>query len=96
MSEVEKTCENCEYELEDPEGTHCRHCIHSAEEHFKLKEIRDTEQEIRNKAIDEFLHNAEVKIYDRILQNQDRLEFASGLAVANRMLDEIAEQMKGE
>lgn len=53
MSEVEKTCENCEYELEDPEGTHCRHCIHSAEEHFKLKEIRDTEQEIRNKAIDE-------------------------------------------
>ena len=55
MSEIEKTCENCEYELEDMEGMHCRHCIHSAEEHFKLKEIRDTEQEIRNKVIDEFV-----------------------------------------
>lgn len=49
-----------------------------------------------NKAIDEFLHNAEVKICDRILQNQANLDFASGLAVANRILDEIAEQMKGE
>lgn len=48
-----------------------------------------------NKAIDEFLHNAEVKITDRILQNQARLDFASGLAVANRLLDEVAEQMKG-
>lgn len=52
-------------------------------------------QEIRAKAIDEFLHNAEVKIYDKILQNQARLEFASGLSVANRMLDEIAEMLKG-
>ena len=38
MNEVEQTCENCEYEHEDIEGTHCRHCIHSAEEHFKKKE----------------------------------------------------------
>lgn len=52
------------------------------------------EKEIRAKAIDEFLHNAEVKICDKILQNQSRLDFASGLSVANRMLDEIAEQMK--
>ena len=48
----------------------------------------------RAKAIDEFLHNAETKICDRILQNQARLDFASGLSVANRILDEVAEQMK--
>lgn len=49
--ELEKTCENCEYEHEDVEGTHCRHCIHNAEEHFEPK--INHEQEIRNKAIDE-------------------------------------------
>lgn len=91
--ELEKTCENCEYESEDMEGTHCRKCIHNAEEHFVPK--INHEKEIRAKAIDEFLHNAEEKICDRILQNQARLEFASGLAVANRMLEEIAEQLKG-
>ena len=48
----------------------------------------------RNRVIDEFLHNAETKICDRILQNQARLDFASGLSVANRIIDEIAEQMK--
>ena len=48
----------------------------------------------RAKAIDDFLHNAETKICDRILQNQARLDFASGLSVANRILDEVAEQMK--
>jgi arginine repressor len=46
------------------------------------------------KAIDDLLHNAEVKIYDTILQNLARINFASGLATANRMLEEIAEQMK--
>ena len=92
--ELEKTCENCKYDYENMEGEHCRHCIHNAEERFEPKEKETSETEIRNKAIDEFLHNAEVKICDRILQNQSRLEFASGLAVANRMLDEIAEQMK--
>ena len=51
-------------------------------------------QRKRAKVIDEFLHNAETKICDRILQNQARLDFASGLSVANRIIDEIAEQMK--
>ncbi len=36
--EIVKTCENCKYEFEDMEGTHCRHCIHNAEEHFEPKE----------------------------------------------------------
>lgn len=56
--------------------------------------IADMVQGEREKAINEFLHNAETKIYDRILQNQFRIDFASGLSVANRMLAEIAEQMK--
>ena len=54
------------------------------------------EKKIREKVIDEFLHNAETKICDRILQNQARLDFASGLSVANRILDEVAEEMKAE
>ena len=57
--------------------------------------MKEHDKEIRAKAIDEFLHNAETKICDRILQNQARLDFASGLSVANRIIDEIAEQMKG-
>lgn len=55
MSELEKTCENCEYELESIEGEHCRHCIHNAVENFKQKEIHYTEKQIRNKAIDDFV-----------------------------------------
>lgn len=51
--ESEKTCENCEYEYEDMEGTHCRHCIHNAEEHFAPK--INHEKEIRAKAIDEVM-----------------------------------------
>ena len=62
----------------------------------RLEELEKENKEIRAKVIDEFLDNAETKICDRILQNQTRLDFASGLSVANRILDEIAEQMKGE
>lgn len=51
--ELEKTCENCEYENEDIEGSHCRHCIHNAVEHFTPK--INHEKEIRAKAIDEFI-----------------------------------------
>ena len=54
IEELEKTCENCEYEHEDIEGSHCRHCIHNAEEHFEPKTIRKKEKVIRNKAIEEF------------------------------------------
>lgn len=89
MSEVEKTCENCEYEHEDLEGTHCRHCIHIAEEHFKLKEIRATEQEIRNKAIDEFT--------EKLSQEFIRTDEDGNLYIFAWITDfrEIAEQMKG-
>ena len=78
---LEKTCENCEYEHEDMEGTHCRHCIHSAEEHFKPKEIHYTEQEIRNKAIDEYK--------ELLIENNVIPEW-------REVIEELAEQMKGE
>jgi hypothetical protein len=45
--ELEKTCYNCKYDDEDMEGTHCRHCIHNATEHFEPKEVVLSEQEIR-------------------------------------------------
>ena len=54
IKEIEKTCENCKYEHEDMESTHCRHCIHNATENFKPKEKVMSEREIRDKAIDEF------------------------------------------
>ena len=84
MTEVEKTCENCEYELEDIEGTHCRHCIHNAIEQFKPKEIHYTEQEIRNKAIDEFTRKA-------IAWNHN-----STKKVPYEFIEWVAEQMKGK
>ena len=88
MSEVEKTCENCEYEHEDIEGTHCRHCIHNAIECFKQKEINYTEQGIRNKAIDEFAEMVEIEILTMLTSEQE-------YRIAKKSLNEIAEQMKG-
>ena len=29
MNEIEKTCENCMYEMESEDGLHCRNCIHN-------------------------------------------------------------------
>lgn len=84
--ELEKTCENCKYEFESCEGEHCRHCIHSAEEHFEPKIIVPTEAEIRAKAIDEFAHRIWSKVMAEIDDCADELDW----------IDEIAEQMKGE
>lgn len=46
------------------------------------------------KAIDDFLHTAEIKIADMILKHQDQINFASGLVCSNHLLDEIADQLK--
>lgn len=88
MSKIEKTCENCEYENEDMEGTHCRHCIHNAEEHFAPK--INHEKEIRNKAVDEFVIKLKrVRGYG-LITNFDR-----PFGITFNKLDEIAEQLKG-
>ena len=84
---LEKTCENCEWELEGTEGTHCRHCIHNAEENFKPKEIHATEQEIRNKAIDEFISRLEKHEQENWVDYQEY-----GITWSD--IELVAEQMK--
>ena len=86
MEQIEKTCENCKWEFEDMEGSHCRHCIHNAEERFEPKEKELSEMEIRNKAIEEFAERLSDKIKCEIDDCADELEW----------IDEIAESMKGE
>lgn len=86
--ELEKTCENCKYEFESCEGEHCRHCIHSAEEHFEPKIIVPTEAEIRAKAIDEFVANAE-----RWNNNIKSIRNEDGVFTIEN-IRKVAEQMK--
>ena len=89
--ELEKTCENCEYESEDMEGTHCRHCIHNAEEHFAPK--INHEKEIRAKAIDEFA----VELKNFMRNNVEDAEYFGDCCceIYESEIDEIAEQLKG-
>lgn len=88
--ELEKTCENCEYECEDMEGTHCRHCIHNAEEQFKPK--INHEKEIRAKAIDEFCNEIVAEYDNDATPNvSDYLDYT----ISIRDLFRIAEELKG-
>lgn len=96
--ELEKTCENCKYEYEDMEGTHCRHYIHNAEEHFEPKEVELSEKEIRAKAIDEFAEMLKEKyeehILDLCLRQNDYYSYANSCIQLENYIDKIAEQMK--
>ena len=87
IEELEKTCENCEYEHEDIEGSHCRHCIHNAEEHFEPK--INHEKEIRAKAIDEFVSRLEKHEQENWVDHHEY-----GITWSD--IERIAEQMKGE
>lgn len=58
MADIEKTCENCEYEYENEDGEHCKHCIHNAQEFFEPKRNNSLEQKIKEKVIDEFRNKA--------------------------------------
>jgi predicted house-cleaning noncanonical NTP pyrophosphatase (MazG superfamily) len=110
IKEIEKTCENCEYEYEDIEGTHCRHCIHNATENFKPKTENDTVKKIREDAIDEFAERLKKKILeeiDDVSESQRNYEVGSEMSITcshimgslrdvhHRIIDKIAEQMKG-
>lgn len=90
--ELEKTCENCKYEFESCEGEHCRHCIHSADEHFEPKIIVPTEAEIRNQAIDEFVK----KICEKYAAEESKGNYKQYCVNIKQDIAEIAEQMKGE
>lgn len=93
--ELEKTCENCKYEFESCEGEHCRHCIHSADEHFEPKIIVPTEAEIRNQAIDEFATTIKEALNQEFPRNYESAKPYFTLENARLIVDEIAEQMKG-
>lgn len=84
--DLEKTCENCEYESEDIEGKHCRKCIHNAEEHFVPK--INHEKEIRAKAIDEFVGRLEKHTQENWIDHQEY-----GITWGD--IEHVAEQMKG-
>ena len=88
--ELDWTCENCKYVDEDMEGTHCRHCIHNAEEHFEPKEVVLTEQEIRNKAISEFVN--EIRDWQKEVYENDR--YSGELDFLFKHIYEIAEEMR--
>lgn len=96
MEQIEKTCENCKWDFEDMEGSHCRHCIHNAEERFEPKEKELSEMEIRTKAIEEFA--------ERLITNAESFQaevngFRADLMTHDyfmEFVDEIAESMKGE
>lgn len=105
--ELEKTCENCEYENEDMEGTHCRHCIHNAEEHFEPKTCYAKEEEIRNKAIDEFSEKLIYELKGNIFSDEEKFKYTrkqqeqichqnTTLKRAIKYVEIIAEQLKGE
>lgn len=67
-------------------------------EYFRKRKYSKKEKELHNRAytegVNDFVKECEKRLTDMILQHQDRLDFASGLAVANRILDEVAEQLK--
>ena len=84
--ELERTCENCRYEHEDMESTHCRHCIHNATENFEPKEIELSEQEIREKAIDEFVATLVPRLTDAIYQRD--------VESMTNLINDVAEELK--
>lgn len=90
MSELEWTCENCKYENEDMEGTHCRHCIHNAVENFEPKEKEMTATEMKNNVIDEFAKRLKEKSIDMEHLGNDTYG-----SISWRDIDDIAKEMRG-
>ena len=68
MNSIEKTCGNCEYELEGSGSIYCRHCVCIATDNFVPKESIKIAQESRNKAIDEFANTLISSLTDAIYQ----------------------------
>lgn len=91
MSEIEKTCENCEHELEDAESRYCIHCIHNAIENFEPKTMKMSEKEIRNKAIDDF-RSAILQKFTEEERNGNYRFYACEL---KQGIADLGEQLKG-
>lgn len=91
---IEKTCENCEYEHEGQFGPHCRNCIHNASEQF-IPKAKYTE---RARIVDAFAE----KLADVCSINTFQIELG-GLPVDVMTIDnitelifDVAEEVKGK
>lgn len=51
------SCETCKYTNEDGNGTHCRGCIHNAEDHYKPITNADRIRNFSDEELAEWLHN---------------------------------------
>lgn len=49
------SCETCKYANEDGNGTHCRGCIHNAEDHYKPITNADRIRNMTDEILAEFL-----------------------------------------
>lgn len=47
-------------------------------------------------AIDDIKENVEKAIFDVILSHQEQLDFVSGLAMANHIVDEVIEKLRSK
>jgi len=92
MAEIEKTCENCKYEFEDFEGTHCRHCIHSAEERFEPKEKTEDELEVELK----FLRQWKSDVTEDFCKYDASSVEEIAVHARNKAIDEFAEKISLE
>lgn len=87
---LEKTCENCKYEYEDMEGTHCRHCIHNAEENFEKKENIADELEAELK----FLRQWKSDVMNDFCKYDASSVEEIATNARNRGIDEFAKSLK--
>lgn len=88
--ELEKTCENCKYEYEDMEGTHCRHCIHNAEENFEPKEKTADELEAELK----FLRQWKSDVMNDFCKYDASSVEEIAVHARNRAIDEFTKQLR--
>lgn len=62
----------------------------------KLAEYENNNKSIRNQAITEFAERCNKKITEFVLEHQNQLTFVSGVSMGWKIIDEVAEEMKGE
>lgn len=79
----------------------CNKCIHHSggscsSFECNMQTLEEHDKEVRGKAIEEFAKKANDRIAEFILNHQEQLTFVSGVSYGWRIIDEVAEEMKGE
>ena len=94
-------CENCSKKCPQMElADECaKGRMYATQELIKcqkeLEQLKVTIKAARAKAIDDFVEKLDKKITDFILEHKSQLTFVSGVSMAWKFVDEIAEQLKG-